>query len=78
MSDELIGVEISKLGPIQENEVVFVKFDINYWDVATAQEFYKNFAEMLPGGTRIFGMFTGMEVEARDIRELISDLEALL
>ena len=78
MSDELIGVEISKLGPIQENEVVFVKFDINYWDVATAQEFYKNYAEMLPGGTRIFGMFTGMEVEARDIRELISDLEALL
>ena len=78
MSDELIGVEISKLGPIQENEVVFVKFDINYWDVATAQEFYKNFAEMLPGGTCIFSMFTGMEVEARDIRELISDLEALL
>lgn len=78
MSDELIGVEISKLGPIQENEVVFVKFDINYWDVDTAHQFYKNFAEMLPGGTRICGMFTGMEVEARDIKELISDLEALL
>ena len=78
MSDELIGVEISKLGPIQENEVVFVKFDINYWDADTAQQFYKNFAKMLPEGTHIFGMFTGMEIEARDIRELISDLEALL
>ena len=78
MSDELIGVEISKLGPIQENEVVFVKFDINYWDVDTAQQFYHNFVEMLPAGTRIFGMFTGVEAEARDIRELISDLEALL
>ena len=78
MSDELIGVEISKLGPIQENEVVFVKFDINHWDVDTAHQFYQHFAEMLPGGTRICGMFTGMEVEARGIRELISDLEALL
>ena len=78
MSDELIGVEISKLGPIQENEVVFVKFDINYWDVDTAQQFYKNLAEMLPEVTHICGMFTGMEIEARDIRELISDLEALL
>ena len=78
MFDELIGLEISKLGPVQENEVVFVKFDINYWDIDTAQECYHNLVEMLPAGTRIFGMFTGMEVEARDIRELISDLEALL
>ena len=78
MSDELIGVELSKLGPIQENEVVFVKFDINYWDVDTAQQFYKNLIKMLPAGTHVCGMFTGMEIEARDIRELISDLEALL
>lgn len=78
MSDKLIGVELSKLGPIQENEVIFVKFDINHWDVDAAQQFYQNFVEMLPGGTRICGMFTGMEVNARDIKELISDLEALL
>ena len=78
MSDELIGVELSKLGPIQENEIVFVKFDINYWDADTAHQFYKNFIEMLPAGTRAYGMFTGMEVEGRDIRELISELEALL
>ena len=78
MFDELIGVELSKLGPIQENEVVFVKFDINYWDVDTARQFYQDLVEMLPGSTRICGMFTGMEVNARDIKELISDLEALL
>lgn len=78
MYDELIGVEISKFSPIKENEVVFVKFDINYWDVDTAQQFYKNFIEMLPAGTHVCGMFTGMEVEGRDIRELISELEALL
>lgn len=78
MCDELIGVELSKLGPIQENEVVFIKFDINYWDVDTARQFYKNLIKMLPEGTHVCGMFTGAEMEARDIRELISELEKML
>ena len=78
MYDELIGVEISKLSPIKENEVVFIKFDINYWDVDTASQFYKIVKEILPEGTPVCGMFTGMEVEGRDVRELISELEALL
>jgi hypothetical protein len=33
---------------------------------------------MLPAGNHVCGMFTGMEIEARDIRELISELEKAL
>ena len=65
------GMDVEKI-TIQPTEVIVVKIDTDRYDMVTASDLFHEIKNLLPSNIPMIAIPTGVELENRDIKYIIS------